>query len=131
MIPVKTEALGSKLSGKLVNSLCSLSVWLSPAAPPSASSPSPLSSGPLNHRRYDTQRGSCIDYTAVTRPGMKKKVNKHAWKPNTRGAAGEREQHGFPINTTKLNFKNLSRVGMATASVVTCSKTCCHRNKAR
>lgn len=44
------------------NSLCSPSAWLSPAEPPSASSPSPLSFGPLTHRHCSTQRrGVCED----------------------------------------------------------------------
>lgn len=64
------------------NSLGSRSAWLSPAAPPSTSSPSRLSSGPLTHRHYNTQREGVSDDTATTRLGMKK-VNRHAWKPNT------------------------------------------------
>lgn len=44
------------------NSLCSPSAWLSPAEPPSASSPSPLSFGPLTHRHCSMQRrGVCED----------------------------------------------------------------------
>ena len=74
MTGVSDVQLGSKLcSARVVNSLCSLSAWLSPAAPPSASSPSPLSSGPPTHRHYNTQRKVVCDDTSTARMKKKKK----------------------------------------------------------
>lgn len=127
---VKTGAFESKLgNGKLVNPLCSPSAWLSPAALPSASSPSPLSSGPPAHRSCNTQRGSCINYTAVTRLG-KKKVNIHAWKPNTGKQRESKSNTASPL-TPVIWTSKLEWVGMATASIVTCNKTVCRGNKER
>lgn len=60
------------------HSLWSQSAWLSPAVPPSASSPSPLSSGPLTRRHYSTQRRGVSDDTVTTRLRLNK-VNRHAW----------------------------------------------------
>lgn len=77
---------------KVGNSLCSQSVWLSPAALPSASFPSLLSSGPLSHRRYKTQNKGAFD-------DKKQKANRHAWK-QTLETAGEPDT---VINISKLH----------------------------
>lgn len=57
--------------GSRQNSLCFPPAWPSPAAPPSASSPSPRSCGPLTRRRCSTQRrGVChgkIQHAGETR----------------------------------------------------------------
>lgn len=61
------------------HSLCSQSAWLSPAAPPSASSPSPLSSGPLTRRHCRTQSRGVCDDTKTTGLTINK-VHKRVWE---------------------------------------------------
>lgn len=74
---------------KVGNSLCSQSVWLSPAALPSASFPSLLSSGPLSHRRYKTQNKGAFDDKKQT----DMRGNKH-WK----------QQESQTQSLTSVNF---------------------------
>lgn len=93
------ETLTSKRCNiKVGNLLGSQSAWLSPAAPPSTSSPSLLSSGPLTHRHYNTQREGASDDMATIRFGMKKST----YMPGnqTLKAVGD-EYKGFFMSTSK------------------------------
>lgn len=98
---------GSKLcSAHVANSLCSLSAWLSPAAPPSASSPSLLSSGPPTHRHYNTQRKGVCDDTTTAR--MKKKSTD--MQPGNQTLRAEKKgdgDKGFLMNSSKLSSVTL------------------------
>lgn len=93
---------------KVGNSLCSQSVWLSPAALPSASFPSLLSSGPLSHRRYKTQNKGAFD-------DKKQKANRRAWK---HWKQQESETQSLTsVNLTSQNNWKLELAGIATVSV--------------
>lgn len=60
--------------------------------PPSASSPSPLSSGPLTRRHYNAQRRGVCDDTVTTRHRLKR-ANGYAWKPNAESKRRQRFLH--------------------------------------